>query len=90
MVHPAPLYDAAFDVTWFVVLMALRNHPAMQNGNLLKFGIAGYAVVRFFIEFVRNNRVLLVGLTGQQLFCVGLLAALALWLAFRRPRLATA
>ena len=62
----------------------------MQNGNLLKFGVAGYAVVRFFIEFVRNNRVLLLGLTGQQIFCIGLLSALAVWYAFRRPRLATA
>ena len=90
MVHPAPLYDAGFDIAWFVVLMALRDHPAMQNGNLLKFGVAGYAVVRFFIEFVRNNQVLLLGLTGQQLFCIALLAGLAAWYALRRPRLATA
>src|SRR5256885_1504697 len=77
LVHPAPLYDAAFDVAWFAVLWALRDHPAMQNGNLLKFGVAGYAIVRFFIEFVRNNQVILLGLTGQQLFCLGLLVALA-------------
>ena len=90
LVHPAPLYDAAFDVAWFCVLMALRNHAAMQNGNLLKFGIAGYAVVRFFIEFVRNNRVIAAGLTGQQLFCVGLLVALAGWFALRQRGLVSA
>src|SRR2546430_4170241 len=90
LVHPAPLYDAAFDVAWFAVLWALRDHPAMQNGNLLKFGVAGYAIVRFFIEFVRNNQVILLGLTGQQLFCVGLLVALAGWYAMRRrPIVAT-
>src|SRR2546426_1151123 len=81
---------ALFDVAWFGVLWALRDHPAMQNGNLLKFGLAGYALVRFFIEFVRNNRVIWIGLTGQQLLCLGLLAALAVWFAFRRPPLATA
>jgi phosphatidylglycerol---prolipoprotein diacylglyceryl transferase len=90
LVHPAPLYDAGFDIAWFVVLMTLRNHPAMQNGNLLKFGIAGYAVVRFFIEFVRNNRVLLVGLTGQQLFCVALLIGIGAWFVLRQRRLVTA
>jgi len=79
LVHPAPLYDAAFDVSWFLVLIALRDHPAMQNGNLLKFALAGYAVVRFFIEFVRNNRVLLAGLTGQQLFCIALLVLVAVY-----------
>ena len=90
LVHPAPLYDAGFDIAWFVLLMTLRDHPAMQNGNLLKFGIAGYAVVRFFIEFVRNNRVILVGLTGQQLFCVALLVGIGAWFVLHQRRLATA
>jgi len=90
LVHPAPLYDAAFDVAWFLLLMALRDHPAMQNGNLLKFGLAGYAVVRFFIEFVRNNRVILAGLTGQQLFCLVLVAGLGVWFVLHQKRLATA
>ncbi len=44
LVHPAPLYDAAFDVAWFAVLWALRDHPAMQNGNLLKFGLQLFCV----------------------------------------------
>lgn len=89
LVHPAPLYDATFDVAWFAVLMTLRDHPAMQNGNLLKFGLAGYAVVRFFIEFVRNNHVILLGLTGQQLFCLALLAGLGVWYMLLQKRPAT-
>lgn len=90
LVHPAPLYDAAFDIAWFGVLWALRDHPAMQNGNLLKFGLAGYAVVRFFIEFVRNNRVILIGLTGQQLFCLTLFVGLGVWYLLRQKPLAAA
>jgi len=86
LVHPAPLYDAAFDIAWFVMLMALRDHKSMQNGNLLKFGVAGYAVVRFFIEFVRNNRVIVAGLTGQQFVCLGLLAIVAGYYLLRRVR----
>lgn len=80
-VHPAPLYDAGFDLIWFGVLILLRDHPRLQGGNLLKFGLAGYAIFRFFIEFVRNNRVLAFGLTGQQYFCVALLAVLGLYVA---------
>ncbi len=79
LVHPTPLYDMAFNLVWFVALVALRNHPKLQNGNLLKFGLAGYAVFRFFVEFVRNNIVIAWGLTGQQFFCLGLLAALAIY-----------
>jgi prolipoprotein diacylglyceryltransferase len=87
-VHPAPLYDAAFNFAWFAVLMLLRDHPKMQDGNLLKFGLLGYAIFRFFVEFVRNNRVIALGLTGQQYFSFLLAAAvgLYLWRTWRRDR----
>jgi hypothetical protein len=55
----------------------------MQNGNLLKLGLAGYLVFRFGVEFVRNNRVLALGLTGPQLFCLALLALLGAYYARR-------
>lgn len=84
LAHPAPLYDAAFNLVWFLVLLRLRDHPWMQNGNLLKVGLAGYAIVRFFIEFVRNNRVLMFSLTGQQLAC--LLIAMAVGVYFWKHR----
>jgi prolipoprotein diacylglyceryltransferase len=79
LVHPAPLYDMAFNLIWLAVLWTLRDHPKLQNGNLLKFGVAGYAIFRFFVEFVRNNRVLALGLTGQQFACILILVALAVY-----------
>jgi phosphatidylglycerol:prolipoprotein diacylglycerol transferase len=83
MAHPTPLYDAAFNLVWFFILVGLRNHPVMQNGNLFKVGLAGYAIARFFIEFVRNNRVLVWGLTGQQIACLALLLGLAIYWLYR-------
>jgi prolipoprotein diacylglyceryltransferase len=77
LAHPAPLYDAAFNLLWFVALVALRDQPRLQDGNLLKLGLAGYAFFRFGVEFVRNNPVLALGLTGQQWACLALLAALS-------------
>jgi phosphatidylglycerol---prolipoprotein diacylglyceryl transferase len=86
LAHPTPLYDAAFNLLWFFALILLRDHPRLQNGNLLKLGLGGYAVFRFFVEFVRNNRVLVLGLTGQQFACLALLAALAVYYGRRlRP-----
>lgn len=85
LVHPAPLYDAAFNVLWFGALIALRDRPAFQDGNLLKFAIGGYAVFRFFVEFFRNNAVVALGLTAQQYACVAMLAALAVYYS-RRAR----
>lgn len=83
LVHPTPIYDALFNLLWFGVIVSLRDHPKMQNGNLFKFGLAGYAMFRFFVEFLRNNRVLLWGLTGQQFFCLGLLIALVFYFGQR-------
>jgi prolipoprotein diacylglyceryltransferase len=81
LVHPTPLYDAGFNLLWLLVLLLLRDNPKLQNGNLLKFGLAGYATFRFFVEFVRNNQVLALGLTGQQYVCLFLLAAVAWYFA---------
>ncbi len=89
LVHPTPLYDMAFNLLWFGVLVALRDRPQMQNGNLLKLGLAGYAVFRFLVEFVRNNQALLWGLTGQQFFCLGLLAAIGLYYARQSQQMRT-
>ena len=84
LVHPAPLYDSAFNVLWFGALIALRDQPFLQNGNLLKLAIGGYAVFRFAIEFVRNNDVLAFGLTPQQYACLLTLGALAIYYVRRR------
>jgi prolipoprotein diacylglyceryl transferase len=81
LVHPTPLYDAGFNLLWLLVLLLLRDNPKLQNGNLLKFGLAGYATFRFFVEFVRNNQVLAFGLTGQQYVCLFLLGAVAWYFA---------
>jgi len=86
LVHPAPLYDAGFNLVWFVVLVALRDHPYFQDGRLLKFGVAGYAVARFLIEFTRNNQVMALGLTGQQFFCIALLAIVAVYYGLAQRR----
>lgn len=85
LVHPTPLYDAGFNLLWLVVLLLLRDHPKMQNGNLLKLGLAGYAAFRFFVEFVRNNHVLAFGLTGQQYVCLAILAGLAWYFGRKLP-----
>ncbi len=77
--HPAPLYDMAFNLVWFGILIALRDHKWMQNGNLLKVGIGGYAFFRFFVEFLRNNQVLALGLTGQQFASVILFVAVVVY-----------
>lgn len=86
LAHPTPLYEAAFNLLWFGALLGLRNHPGLQNGSLLKLGVAGYALARFFIEFTRTNRLLLGGLTGQQWACIMLLLAIGMYYIYQYNR----
>ena len=71
------------------MLLLLRDHRSMQNGNLLKFGLAGYAFFRFWVEFLRNNRILALGLTAHQFVCIALLVALGayFWRLRRQARI---
>jgi len=79
LAHPTPLYDIAFNLIWFAILLLMRDHPWMQNGNLLKVGVAGYAGFRFLNEFLRNNQVFWLGLTGQQFACIVMFAAVVVY-----------
>lgn len=79
LVHPVAIYDSLFNLVWFATLITLRDHPKMQDGNLFKLGIGGYALFRFFNEFLRTNRIVAFGLTGQQYFCIAAIAILIVY-----------
>ena len=65
--HPSFLYEIAFHLVAFVVLLALRGRLA-SPGALLTVYLAAYAGFRFLVEFTRANEVLGLGLTGSQWF----------------------
>ncbi len=82
-VHPTPIYEALVYGMIFAVLWGVRTR-VHKPGALLAgyFVLAG--VARFAIEFVRIEPHVLWGLTGAQVFSVGLIAAGIALLA--RPR----
>jgi phosphatidylglycerol:prolipoprotein diacylglycerol transferase len=89
--HPSFLYEIAFQLTAFVVLLALRNR-IRRPGELFIVYIAGYAAFRFFVEFVRANETVWLDLTRPQWFLLPSLSILAvrLWYGYthgyyRRP-----
>ncbi|MET8152175.1 prolipoprotein diacylglyceryl transferase [Actinoplanes sp. NPDC049668] len=84
--HPSFLYEIAFHLVAFVVLLLLRDRTARTDeGGLLTLYLIGYAVFRFAVEFVRGNEVVTAGLTRPQLFLLAC-APLAGWHAVRRHR----
>ena len=56
----------------------------MAEGDVFKTFLLAYAVFRFFVEFVRGNPVMALGLTGSQLTVLP--GAIALVVYFLRRR----
>jgi phosphatidylglycerol:prolipoprotein diacylglycerol transferase len=66
--HPSFVYEIAFHVVAFAVLWLWLRHQPIAAGETLTLYVAAYAVFRFFVEFVRGNEVVWMGLTRPQLF----------------------
>ena len=51
-VHPTQLYDAALDFILFALLLLVARR-FVDGWDLMLCSLAGYAVIRFFVEFFR-------------------------------------
>ncbi|OBG80576.1 prolipoprotein diacylglyceryl transferase [Mycobacterium sp. E3305] len=83
--HPSFLYEIAFQLAAFAVLLWLRNRVS-HPGELFVLYVAGYAVFRFFVEFFRANETVWLGLTRPQWFLLPslLVIAVRLRVGYRR------
>lgn len=75
--HPSFGYEIVFHLVALLVLRRLRDRVT-RPGALFTLYLAGYAVFRFAVEFVRGNDVAFAGLTRPQLFLLAC-APLLLW-----------
>ena len=86
-VHPAPLYEMIALLGIFALLLRLRSRVA-PAGALFAIYLFLSGLVRFFVEFVRTNSPILLGLTEAQWTSLVLSAGAGLWLwtygSFRR------
>ncbi|MUL85253.1 MULTISPECIES: prolipoprotein diacylglyceryl transferase [unclassified Mycolicibacterium] len=83
--HPSFLYEIAFQLTAFAVLLWLRPRIG-RPGELFVLYVAGYAVFRFLVEFVRANETVWLDLTRPQWFLLPslLIVWFRLWYGYRR------
>lgn len=82
--HPSFLYEVAFFVGLFIVLLWLRPRVHV-TGELFKVFLAAYIVFRFLVEFVRGNDVLALGMTRSQWFLLAT-GPLVVWYFVRQVR----
>ncbi|MDP3703566.1 MAG: prolipoprotein diacylglyceryl transferase [Candidatus Omnitrophota bacterium] len=84
---PTQLLESVSLLVLFLVLRRVQQrHVSAPAGRLFGLYLIGYAVIRFFIEFLRGDQtVAWAGLTLQQLLSIGALLAGGLLIA-PRPR----
>jgi phosphatidylglycerol:prolipoprotein diacylglycerol transferase len=86
--HPYPVYDMAMNFAIFGLLMWLRKKP-LPDGALFATFVAVYAFGRFFISWVREERIWFWGLQEAQVIALITFAvsgAALIWLFSRRGR----
>jgi prolipoprotein diacylglyceryltransferase len=82
--HPSFAYEIIFQLIAFGFLLWLRSRITVP-AELLTVYLAGYAVFRFAVEFVRDNEVVAAGLTRGQWFLLAVMPLLA-WRMVRLVR----
>lgn len=71
--HPTQIYEFIFDIG-IVLYLSFRKKKGVKPGQLYSIFLNGYLTFRFFLEFIRVERLTVIGLTDFQLLCiVGLL-----------------
>ena len=85
---PVQLLESALLFLLFFILRALYRRAALR-GRLLPLYLGVYAVLRFFLEFLRGDAIrgLYFGLSTSQWISGGILLALAAWALLRRRRI---
>ncbi|HVR77011.1 MAG TPA: prolipoprotein diacylglyceryl transferase family protein [Acidimicrobiia bacterium] len=87
--HPSFLYEIAFHLIAFLVLMRLSGQLG-KPGDSFKAYLLAYALFRFSVEFVRDNPEMALGMSGSQLFLVATVplgVVYFVWLRVIQPKM---
>lgn len=85
--QPTYLYESMWDLMGFVVLMSLRHYPQLfKQGEVFLSYVMWYSLGRFFIEGMRTDSLMLLGVirVSQLLSVVLFIGALIIWIYRRR------
>ena len=68
--HPTFLYESLLNLICFIILMALRRNKKIRLGIITGIYLMWYAIVRFFIESLRTDALMLGSLRMAQVISV--------------------
>lgn len=67
--HPIALYELIFLILLFFVLKKLKS-KTLKNGLLFQYFMIAYFAFRFFVEFLKPNYFLIIGISSIQILCL--------------------
>ena len=70
--HPTFLYESCLNFICFVILILLRRNKKIKDGMLLSIYLIWYGLVRFFIEGLRTDSLMLGSIRIAQLVSISL------------------
>jgi len=65
--HPTFLYESLLNLIGFIILLILRKNKYLKVGNLTSFYLVWYGIVRFLIESLRQDSLMLGSLKMAQI-----------------------
>lgn len=84
-VHPTFLYESLWNIGVFIFLMIFRKKKKVEGEVFLLYGIL-YSVGRFWIEGLRTDSLMFMGMRTAQLISMLIIASFAALLVYRRKR----
>ncbi|MCR4642173.1 MAG: prolipoprotein diacylglyceryl transferase [Lachnospiraceae bacterium] len=91
-VHPTFLYEGFFNLVLMILIIVFRKKKAF-NGECGLWYLGGYGIIRFFVEGIRTDRLLIPGTQLAVSQCLGIaifLAAVAADVYFRMRKMKAA
>ncbi len=86
-VHPTFLYESIIDFIIFIFLIWYRKNKKTTHGQVLALYFILYSAGRFFVEGLRTDSLMFIGMRVAQLVSLGsILAGTALWIYLKKKR----
>ncbi|MBU3190357.1 prolipoprotein diacylglyceryl transferase [Clostridium bowmanii] len=67
--HPTQIYEIIFDLA-MAIYLSIRKRKGVRPGQLYSIFLNGYLSFRFFLEFIRVEKVSFIFLTDFQILCI--------------------
>lgn len=86
-VHPTFLYESIMDILIFIFLIWFRKNKKTTHGQVLSLYMILYSAARFFVEGLRTDSLMFMGMRVAQLVSLSaIIAGIAMWMYLKKKK----